>query len=309
MPRKLPVLQTLREVFVTTTGSYRSFLSAASGPVAIAGMGIGLYVWSGYRAGVDDIGTMLRFGVPGEWGENPYAIFIPKMSSPEFWVGIALIAVASVILAVRLHRFVLLDDGADDPRDAVYGRYVWTATKIGVISFLVSIALAIGLTKWLLIPLVDFAMQYPGALAFVGLAGFVFRLVTKVIESAVSMRISMALPNAALGGPAPVFRAFMAAHGNTWRLVLCDLVVRVCETATMFALAVACAVVSGFAPAEFGNLEGVAGFAALFVLGLPLFLYLLMLRLTLLSVAYREIVGLPGGHEGEATVAEPSPGL
>jgi predicted ferric reductase len=43
--------------------------------------------------------------------------------------------------------------------------------------------------------------------------------------------------------------------------------------------------------------------------GLAAYFYFLMLQITMLSVAYREIVGLPGGHEGEATAAEPSPGL
>ncbi|MBX3446852.1 MAG: hypothetical protein KF765_08855 [Parvibaculaceae bacterium] len=308
-PRKLPVFQTLREVIAIATGYYWSFLSAASGLVAILGMGIGLYVWSAYRAGVDNIATILGLGIPGERGENPFTIFIPRMSSPEFWAGVALIWVASAFLAVKLHRFVLLKDGADDPRDVVYGEYIWTTIKISLVILVLAIGIIIVPGYWLLSLLVEFLLQNPRTENHVWLAGQIFTNFAGVLVSLVSVRVLLALPAAAVGGHAGVFHAFIAAHGNTWRLILCGLVVHGLDVALTFTLAVVCAVVSGFSPGEYGKLAGAAGFLAFFILGLPFFLYLLMVEVALLSVAYREIVGLAGGHEGEATVAEPTPGL
>ncbi|MBX3505672.1 MAG: hypothetical protein KF895_09365, partial [Parvibaculum sp.] len=281
-------------MFAIATRNYWSFLSAASGIVAIVGMGIGLYVWSAYRAGVEDIATLLSLGVPGERGESPFAIFTPKMSSPEFWAGIALIAVASAILAVQLHRFVLLEEGADDPRDAVYGQYIWTTTKISLVLLVLSIGLIIVPGYWLLSSLIEFLLQNPRTENHVWLAGQVFTNFASVLVSLVSVRVLLALPAAAVGCHAGVFRAFIAAHGNTWRLFLCSFVVRGLELALTFTLAVICTVVSGFSPGEYGKLAGPAGFVAFVILGLPFFLYLLMVEVGLLSVAYREIVGLPG---------------
>ena len=99
----------------------------------------------------------------------------------------------------------------------------------------------------------------------------------------------------------------MASHGNTWRLIICDFAVRLCRMVLLFGLAVLCGAASGFVFEPWGKLEGALAFGVLFLFGLPAYLYFLMLEVGLLSVAYREIVGLPGATPIPAQ--ESAPGL
>lgn len=308
MPRKLPILPTLREVFVGTTQSYLTFLSASRALVAVLAFGIALIVWSGYRAGIGDLQGMVNLGIPGEPGRSAYGIFISRMSSPEFYAGFVIGALASLFFVVRWHRYILLGEPAPPPGRA-HRHYVWVLAKVGLVY---GLFLAVLIYLTIALPMrtvLDFMVKNPHVLPvawiFWGTLGF-FR---NVVSSAVSMRLWLVLPEAAVEGRGKVFQTFMASHGNTWRLVICDFAVRLCRMVVLFGLAVLCGVASGFVFEPPGKLKGALAFGVLLLVGLPAYLYFLMLEVGLLSVAYREIVGLPGGHEGEATVAEPSPGL
>jgi hypothetical protein len=117
------------------------------------------------------------------------------------------------------------------------------------------------------------------------------------------LRLMLALPDAAIGQPGKVIGIFPASQGNTWRMVGYGVLIGLIYTAILFGLVL----ILGLLGAVIGG--GAIAVLLLGAVGLAAYFYFLMLQITMLSVAYREIVGLPGGHEGEATVAEPSPGL
>lgn len=306
--RKLPVLLTIREVFVGTTQSYLAFLSASRFLVAVFAVGIALIVWAGYRAGIADVRGMVSLGIPGEPGRHAYEVFVSRMSSREFYAGVVIVALASIFFVVRWHRYILLGEAASPPGSA-HRHYVWVLTKVGLVYALFMAVLYYVTIVLPMRPVVDFVMENPGVLKVAWIYGLGMGFLRNVVSSAIAMRLWLVLPEAALEARANVFRTFMASHGNTWRLVLCDFGIRLFRMVLVFGLALLCGVASGFVFDPPGKLEGAFAFVVLFVFGLPAYLYFLMLEVALLSVAYREIVGLPGGHEGEATAAEPTPGL
>ncbi|MEQ8268043.1 MAG: hypothetical protein RH982_12665 [Parvibaculum sp.] len=303
--RRLPLARTISEVFAGATGNYVAFLSIVRIQVFFVVLGLALIVWSGYRAGIGDVPNMLRLGLPGEPGRYVLGMLISRMSSFEFYAGVALAFVSSAIVAIRLHRFILLADTKPPPL-AAYRRYAWTLTKVALVYGLFGFFVYYVLTLLMLPAQVDYVMEHRGSLLVVWIFNLVFGLVRTVLASAVSMRLSLALPDAATEGRGRVISTFVASHGNTWRLVLCDLAVRCARLLLLWGLALGCGAVSGSFLEEFGKLEGATAFVVLLVLGAPLYFYLLMLEVGLLSVAYREIVGLPGSREGQPA-SEPAP--
>jgi len=287
---------------VGTTQNCLAFLSASRLLVAVLAFGIALIVWAGYRASIADVRGMLTLGLPGEHGRHGYEVFVSRMSSPEFYAGLVIVVLASIFFAVRWHRYILLGETASPPFSS-HRHYVWVLVKVALVYALFSYALMYVGFIWPTHAMVDFATQHSISLAFVGMAGVALRVLRGVVSSAVSMRLWLVLPDAALTGRRKVFATFMASQGNTWRLVICYFAIHICRVASFIALCFLCGVVPAASLESYGKLEGAIAFSALFVFGLPLYLYLLMLEVGLVSVAYREIIGLPGNEKDELAPA------
>jgi hypothetical protein len=124
-----------------------------------------------------------------------------------------------------------------------------------------------------------------------------FRWVGDLLVAAIKVRIMMLLPGAAIEEQRSLWRAIWASHGNTWRLVVCDVLLSLPVNVLRVGVLAAASYWSWQEGAAYGTIAGGPGLIIVFLLGVPLFLYSHMLQTTLFAVAYREIIGLEGDGE------------
>jgi len=122
-----------------------------------------------------------------------------------------------------------------------------------------------------------------------------------VLMLGVMLRLMTALPDVAVGVDRGVIDSWRATSGNTWRMAGYGFLIYV---PMIIVFAILERLVLGATEAVADN-GGMAVAVITVLLGVALYLYFLMAQITMLSVAYREIVGLPGPAGGEAA-AEPS---
>lgn len=119
-------------------------------------------------------------------------------------------------------------------------------------------------------------------LAYIALGYYVFRF-------------SLAFPDAALGQGGSISEAWTRTEGNGWRLLIYGLLVQTPSSAITwiggFVIGVVVKTVLSLAGVATPDLTMKIGMVFI----LPIMLFQWMVTVTMLSVAYREIVGLPSG--------------
>ncbi|MBA4210517.1 MAG: hypothetical protein C0454_13400 [Parvibaculum sp.] len=298
--RKLPVFRSAGEVFSGVTRHFFELVRVAAAPlllmVALAVAGIFIFMQSALGEWYMQILRMIAEPeqVPGP---PPFTFVTFVGILIYFLIYLGLFAAA----AVRWHRFVLFGEkpGAGTPS-------LGGGLDLGYFMVILKLFFAVifaAIPVWGAMAVVaGFGVRAPGAVTlFGGIAIFVLFILLVMLIA----RISLALPDSAVGGGGSLGAMFDRSKGNGWRLIGYHLLIALGLTLVSFIYSM----VLGLLPLEptQGNIP--VFLIVLVLLNIPLQLFTSMIGVTSLSVAYREIVGLPGGHEGEATVAEPTPGL
>ncbi|PKP77461.1 MAG: hypothetical protein CVT81_09295 [Alphaproteobacteria bacterium HGW-Alphaproteobacteria-3] len=307
--RKLPVIRSVSEVFSGVTRHYFQLAFLALPAVLVLLFVSAYQYWILYKVGFYSLAERMS----GREAPGDIAATYGKMLSAIPWAQIVPViligALASAIAAVRWHRFVLLGDGSSPILRREDLQYLWTTVKVLFFLFLFFVVVSAG--GGIVIAVIAGAAAGAGddgGFAELGLLFLVLIplvLVGYALMIGVTMRLLLALPAVAVGADGGVIETWHATSGNTWRIAGYTLLIYI----PMFVVfAILERLILGTTEAMTDN-GGMVIAAMTVLLGIVLYLYFLMTQITMLSVAYREIVGLPGGHEGEATVAEPSPGL
>lgn len=290
--RKLPVFASISEVLSGVSRHYFQLLIAAWPAVLLLAAIGGILAWLVPFAE----GLGVTFAGNEQADKEALKVVLTSWSIMAACFGILILFfVASAIAAVRWHRLVLFGEGAGGhlgqvrPIRSEDGRYIWTMIKIWLIvgGAFVAMVLIVMLPSFL----------SPGRKADWGALNLIIYplFIVGFFWLAVSQfRFLLALPDAAIGRGGRVFAVFSATAGNTWRL---------------FALGLLLSLISGFGlgfveglfrilarPGGEGSGVGHAPFADIVgaVVYIAVYLYFLMTQITMLSVAYREIIGLPG---------------
>lgn len=278
MTKKLPVIQSAREVFSGVTRHYFDLLRSA--PVASLAYLLGLAVL-GYIA---DRPTDLP-----RKEANDAVVQAVIQHWPLTAAGGLLVVTGFIAAAVRWHRFVLLGERGGPFWGRFEARYLWTGFKLILCAFLLAFV------GGLLLFLVSFNRASDGGLVS-GRAGEILAaciLVAIYFGFTVWLiRVSVAFPDAALGKGGSIGAAYRRTTGNAWRLLGYSLIVQV-------PLSIGVALVQMAIAGALAAVLGASAKLVVIVLMLPVSLYVAMIGITMLSVAYRELVGLPPEAQGE----------
>ena len=304
--RKLRVFRSVGEVFSGVTRHYFQLLFVAWPAVVLIAVGMALYFWVLYRAGLASYGAMDSAASPDE----VLARYGNALEGIPVWAVVTAVAVmmmASAVAAVRWHRFVLLGDASSVFLRREDFRYVWTT--VNLFFFVVLFAIAIGLVVGVAAALFALLMGGFDAIASSGLTVGILALLSipllfvgYALMLAFVIRLMLALPGAAVGAGKGVIETLRATGGNMWRIAGYTLLIYVPFTIGVVLIQYIVAAALDAADGAGGVLGAV--FAA--IVALAVYLYFVMTQITMLSVAYREIVGLPD----DATLAtgpEPTP--
>lgn len=302
--RKLPVFRSVGEVFSGVTRHYFQLIGVAWPALIFVIVAMALYAWSFQQAGIGELFDLINAeGVPPQEISAAYEAVAERAMGPLYYAGLVLATLASAVAAVRWHRFVLMGEGGSILFRTEDLRYIWTFIKVTLLYILMAVllfGLVFGIAA--IAGVAGRGGNPPGA-GFLGAVLAIGMFVGYLLIIGVFMRMMLALPDAAIGLSGKVRAVLAATRGNTWRMtgyaVLIGLLYGIVALVLILVLSILGGVL-GAGPVVLA-VSGVVGIAAYF--------YFLMLSITMLSVAYREIIGLPGGHEGEATVPEPTPGL
>ena len=281
--KKLPVLKSVREVYSGVTRHYLDLLFSA--PLAVAAYAAGVVIFSyvngtASKSGMsqEEIGSaMLR-----AWQHHGLLLFI----------AVVLVSVAILASAVRWHRFVLLGERHRAGWGQYENGYAWCSLKI------VFSILGLILSGAVLVSLAIVVSKSGGEIASeIKTLGYLALIIAYIGLFIVMTRLSLALPDVALGGRGKLGEAWNRTSGNSWNMlgywVLVQAIVGI--GASLIDMAITALIGSQFD--TFTTNMVVA------IITLPVSVYVLMIGVTMLSVAYREIVGFPqGGDTGEAEV-------
>lgn len=301
--KKLKVFATVGEVLSGVTRHYFQLLIAA---------------WPAFVLIFAAVGALLSLGSMSEYvalaGKVDAGGEAPKLTPDQiralfssaniaaFLVFVFFIMCANVLAAVRWHRFVLLGEGATGASGKVrFLRdedwvYIWAAIKIMLLVVPVLIIGAVVISAFLKLGGSGAPNgQVSGQIMLVAILAYVL-LIFAVWTLAV--RTSLALPDAALGRGGRVLFVLHATSGNGFRLFWATLFT---VLLTSFIAIIADALVQLCLGIFVKTGERAAGVSVVvsFVIALATYFFNLMAQITVLSVAYREIIGLPssGGHE------------
>lgn len=274
------------EVLSGVTRHYIQLLLAAWPAVLFIALAYAFTGWvyhnSGYfdfvSAGMDNIDTDALAEIEQRMNAGPSGFVLQVLPIVNI--------IAAAIAAVRWHRFVLLGEGASGSAGRVQPfrredrKYLWNLFKVslvGMLALLVTIGVLSGLY---------FILLKLGGNSAATLVVFLVTLVGYFWAMGLFLRLSLALPDAAVGGEGKVFDLFRRSAGNTWPL-----------TGALFLIALALlagAIVWGLISYMiFSAGLSLVGIAIIMVSYVVLYFFFLMTQVTLLSVAYREIIGLP----------------
>lgn len=300
--RKLPVFRSAGEVFSGVTRHY--FELARSAPVAVV-----IYLLAACFILIfnQEVSAMVE-QARGKTPEEVLAASTAAWTHRGAWPLLALIAMmgAGMSAAVRWHRFVLLGERTGPLWGRFETRYFWTWLKImlGMVAFGAVIGIIFSALMFIsMVPKEDTA-QMGGLIVMLLFAGVL--IATYLLFILWLFRVMLALPDAATGGSLGVRAVFAKTRGNGWRLLGYAFVVQFAVAFGYLLIKavvglVLKAVLGAAMPAAMGNVEAIA-----IVVCLPMTLYVAMAGITMLSVAYRELVGLPDvpfPGEGSASAA------
>ncbi|MES1990151.1 MAG: hypothetical protein V4441_04260 [Pseudomonadota bacterium] len=284
--RKLPVFTSVGEVLSGVTRHYFQLLMVAWPALLIITFGVFVIGWQYYNVGLFSAYTA------DNGGPDVEAIMAAEaklQTSTNMVFGSVMqlaLAVASAVAAVRWHRFVLLGEGTGgvggvQPLRREDGSYVWATIKIFVVLVLLILAFASVLVGIASLRLPDAAMSILGLVSVIAFFWLYLAF----------FRMMLALPDAALGQGGRLGDMYKASTGNGWRLLgfgflLCLAVI------TIVAL-VAALFAAIFTTLGVKVSTSPIALSLIAVAYIAVYLFFLMTQITMLSVAYREIIGLP----------------
>jgi len=303
--RKLPVFRSTAEVFAGVTRHFFELLRLALVPIVLSfGIFFAAAVWMNDPELVQ-WAFVSELPVEAEPSDTP-ATTDEEPSRVLFYLAVLVSYLVYVPAVVRWHRFVLFGEGsASHMLRWEDTRYLIVAVKLAIafMFFLIPAAiLAMGI-GWIgekliaISELGDDALVTPQNVAFAAAV-----IVGYIVATAIFFRLGMALPDAAAGGKGRIEDMIERTRGNTWRLIWLNTFILV----GMGVLAAVYDVVVNFV-LELEALSGMPLFVLAMLLNVPLVLYVSMLSVTMLSVAYREIVGLPDDAAPATPAPEPLP--
>ncbi|MGV8996890.1 MAG: hypothetical protein ACOH12_08095 [Parvibaculaceae bacterium] len=291
---KFQVFKSVGEVFSGVTRHYFDLIWTARFAVAVFLAATAVLIFR--------VGVVTPDGVVGGNGFNG-AMLAYAMARSSLLVFVAFIALVAATLtaAVQWHRFVLLGERSGPVFGQFKVEYFWTAVKLGVVGFVVIVSTIIVLSIPFAFGLLggSFRALNPfGVLVFIGCI-YIFLLVWTV-------RASLALPDVALGGTGSVFNAWEKTEDSSFRLLGYSLLIQIAVLlGTNVIPLLVFLLVKMLSASLITSLEGMERIVTSF-LCLPLQLYALMIAVTMLSVAYREIIGLPVAPDTSADAASPA---
>jgi hypothetical protein len=293
--KKLPVFASVGEVFSGVTRHYFQLLFV-SWPsmlviVALGGFIGAMYSKAGYVAALTADGGKPDLDAVIAAQARLYSGSAGLLLAGAF----LLLVLASSVAAVRWHRLVLLGEGAGSPVHVRFlraedWRYIWTYIKVALIFAVLLLIVAIVIASLSFLK----AHSQPassGPLMLIAGPAFLFFYFWAM---ALYMRFSLALPDAALGMGGRVRTIFKATKGNGLRLLgyflVFGLALSLISIVTILVIGIAASVVVKIVGIQVALVLGLIVYAALYM-------YFLMTGITMLSVAYRELVGLTSETE------------
>lgn len=283
--KKFQVFKSVGEVFSGVTRHYFELLWVARFAAAVyAAMWALLIIMfssvMGYGTAVGSEAETLKTMAP--------------VSTLILFVLVILLIVSALAAAVQWHRFVLLGERDGPLLGQFKFGYFWTSLKMSFMAIPIMLAAI-------------FVFGIPAYL--VSMSGALGSSATYAIFGAVTLayipvliwivRASLALPDVALGGLGSVFTAWEKTKGNSLRLLGYTLIIQVIvSAASNLAQMLIAAILKPVFASVITPLAGQEQLAAGLIC-LPLALYTVMVGVTMLSVAYREIIGLPQVPEGQ----------
>jgi len=278
---KFPVFKSVGEVFSGVTRHYFDLIKAA--PIAIV-IFAAANVFMTY---LSDSPWALEMSLKKRAETAAEIIpFLPFMASTIF--AFVFYYVAVVMAAVRWHRFVLIGDRNAPVWSRYDGRYMWTNIKmmLAMIGMILVSSIFFSAAQ----RIYNDQTGLPLALKVIGGAGLALIFLMLLMWV---VRVSLAFPDAALGGSGKIGNALWRTTGYSWRLLgyFMLILLPLAFAAMIAGKAMEKIIVPAIAPrvTDVAGYEAVAAEALL----LPLSIYVLMAQVTMLSVAYREIIGLP----------------
>ncbi|MGX1196711.1 hypothetical protein [Parvibaculum sp. MBR-TMA-1.3b-4.2] len=285
---KLPVISSVSEVFTGVTRHYFQLLFAVW-PAVVILLGVAALVTLlvFYGVGPEGMAQIIRNDTGLEGGLTGSAGPSDKISSFLISAGIVLGALlVGAMGAVRWHRFVLLGEGGGTSGLAHFlraedGRYLWTTVKIWLITVAVVIAV------WSVLQI--FAVKGLGGLALIAVPLLFIGLIAGAVAL---LRMSLALPDAAVGRGGRIRFVFAQSSGNGGELLGFSILLSILSMIPALVFQG-----MGVALQSWFHHQGIEEHWLFLVLGttasVGVSLYFAMLQVTMLSVAYREIIGLP----------------
>lgn len=302
--KKLPVFRSVAEVFAGVTRHFFELVRVGLVPIVLSfGIVGAAAVW------VDDPSLVQRFidvdlplDVEQPEEQDTVAAEDDRSRSTLFALAVLVSYLVYVPAIVSWHRFVLFGEKSPPlmPRWEDM-RYVVAVLKLAIacLFFMIPAGIAVFGLVWIV-------QQFPGleegalwspqyiSAAVALIAGY-------FVVTGILMRISLALPNASVGGKGGIEEMIFRTQGNTWRLIWFNTLLIL----PMSVIAVVYGVVMKFVLGL--ELEGVSPPLLAYLANVPLTLYLSMLSVTMLSVAYREIIGLPVSGEPDVSPPDVAP--
>ncbi len=295
---KLPVLRATGEVYAGVTRHFLQLLIVAWPAVLIIFAGTVLVNWYLVSIGFDEaVRDYMSDPDPEKLKHAKDLLAQPTALMLDWGANIAAF-LAGAVAAVRWHRFVLFGENNPVGKSGGHlvrredGSYLWVLLKLLAVAAVAFIVWGVFFSS-----AVAIFSKGPGAEWAGGLIKFAAILVV-IWGGVLMLRAALALPAAALGADSRLAAAMENSTGNSWRLLAMSLLL-------LFPLFIVGGLVmlqSGLAEShglskwllmkDFTLKEALlAAFSTVFSF------YSLMLQITMLSVAYREIIGLPGEEE------------
>jgi hypothetical protein len=301
--RKLPVFRSVREVLSGVTRHYFQLLAAAWPAIFILIAASGVTVWNYYSSGYfeaamtvqdqSDIAQLEALQREIYSGANGFLILLMTLIS----------AVASAVAAVRWHRLVLLGEGTSGSRRNIKFVRVEDGAYIGAV---IKIALVAIVALLLIGALVAVPVMLLGAENIQGILSLVIAVLAVAAYFwliSLFMRLMLALPDASVGQGGRLRAVFKASAGNGWRMLGLALLLGVVTIIGLMVVLFLLGLAIGLLHRADDGVSIVAIIGGV-VVYIAAYLYFLMTQVTMLSVAYREIIGSPP-VEGLGTLVEP----
>jgi len=274
MERRLPILSSVKEVFSGVSSHFFQLVAAAWIWLLI---GYGAWLWLSHVLAQTGIQNMM----PAEIGQ------VKMDAAVSFQIAMCFVVyiIATAGAAVKWHRCVLVSDEAavmnrNIAHDAF--RYVWVTIKVGFVYVLLLIILTGAIT--LAGSLGDVAGRM---LSLFALAAFFVTGIPALL------RLSMAMPDVALGGAGSLRDMFARTAGMGMQILAYAVLILL----GIILVAVIASTVLGIVFAATVGLEAARDPSPsvrllMDIAKLPVSVFGMMIGVTMLSVAYRELIGL-----------------